>query len=194
MRSPSSNSAGRMPRPSMYTSTAGQGPPLASGWKMDVGTLPSRVSMLVVVRMVVACLSGVSAVCVPAPVLGGEVIEATLQGGIELRVESLERLPQLLRAAGAHDGCGDGGVREHPGEGGGRERQPALRDHRAQRFDGRERALVPVAILVALGDAAQGEARARRRTRLPAVFAGEEAACERVVWNHGQAFLTAERQ
>jgi TetR/AcrR family transcriptional regulator, transcriptional repressor for nem operon len=54
----------------------------------------------------------------------------------------------------------------------------------SQRFDRGEGALVPVTILVALGDAAEREARARGGPRLAPVLARQQATRERVVGDH----------
>src|SRR5439155_3258100 len=65
---------------------------------------------------------------------------------------------------------------------------------RPERLDGLELALAPVAIAVARAGRGVCEARARHRAGLAAMLAREQAARDRVVRDHAQTFLGAQRE
>src|SRR5438045_9575679 len=85
-------------------------------------------------------------------------------------------------------------MREHPRDRQLSERHARLLRQRSHGVDGRELALVPVALLVPLRRVAEREARARRRSGVAAMLARQEATGERVVRDDAHPFLLTERQ
>src|SRR2546422_4540818 len=135
-----------------------------------------------------------SADVVAPAVLAREVVQASLEPGVEALVDGGERVVELLRAAGPEDRRGDDRILQHPGDGHLGHRHPGVRRERAQRVEGLELAVVPVALSVARAGRRVRKARARHRTGLAVVLAGEEAARDRVVRDHAQTLLGAERE
>src|SRR6185369_8857053 len=88
----------------------------------------------------------------------------------------------------------DGGIGEHPGQGETDQRDAGLVRDRLQRLDGRELALVPVAVLVPLRGRAERESRTGGGARVAAMLARQQPAGDRVVGDDGESVLAAERQ
>src|SRR2546428_118985 len=135
-----------------------------------------------------------SANVVAPAVLARELVQARLEAAVEALVDGGEHVVELLRAAGADDRRRDDRVLQHPGDGHLDPRHSGLRSERAEGLPGPELALVPVTLPVARAGRRVREARARHRAGLAAMLAGEEAASHRVVSDHAQSLLRAERE
>src|SRR5215468_861291 len=138
-------------------------------------------------------LVSLSDVVAPA-VLAREVVQARREAGVQALVGGGEGVVELLWTAGTDDRGGDDRILEHPGDGHLRHRHAGLGCERAQHFDRGQLALVPVALSIARAGSRVREARARQRTSIGTMLAREQAARDRVVRDHAQTFLGAERE
>src|SRR5207302_8258757 len=82
------------------------------------------------------------AVPVALAVLAGQLVEPLQQGTIEADVDRGQGLVELLGAAGADDGRGDGGVVQHPGHRQGGQGEAGLGGDLLERVDRLEDAVL----------------------------------------------------
>ena len=91
-------------------------------------------------------------------VLACELVQLVLQVVVEDEPGRGQAGVELLGTARPDDGGGDGWVRQDPGDREGHQAYPGFLGKLAERVDRVELAVVPVAVLVALRGAAEGEA------------------------------------
>src|ERR1700729_1653541 len=127
-------------------------------------------------------------------VLMGALVQLVFQVVIEREFGGGQAGVELLGAACPDDGRRDGLIRQYPGDREGHEAHPSFLRQLAQHFDGVELAIVPVAVLVGLRGAAEGEASTFWRRRSPGVLARQQPAGDGVVGNDADTFLAAERE
>src|SRR5664280_1933256 len=123
---------------------------------------------------------------VPDLVTGGQLF------GVECNIRGRQGVIQMLRPARPENSAGSPGLPEHPGYRPLRQRLAPCREERLQPLDRVELGFLPVAVMIKLGPALEHiEACARICRRALAVFAGEEAAGQRIVGDHPDPLVTA---
>jgi hypothetical protein len=114
---------------------------------------------------------------------------------IELEIDGRQRVSQLVEAAGAQDRRGYHRICEYPGDRELRQRFAAQLRDITKFLDRFELALVPLTVLIYLAEFADLDRETSLVWRLfVPVFAGQQAASERIERNDGQLFFLGKRQ